>query len=123
MMQMTPGEKLEAARVRTGNYASDSSYGMTGAFKLTGPCGRELIIMANTANALSGGWEHVSVSLSSRPPNWQEMCFVKDLFWESEECVVQFHVPASKHINLHPYTLHMWRRPGREFELPPEWLV
>jgi hypothetical protein len=24
------------------------------------------------------GWEHVSVSLSHRTPNWREMCFVKD---------------------------------------------
>ena len=29
-----------------------------------------------------GGWEHVSVSLARRCPTWEEMCMVKDIFWE-----------------------------------------
>jgi len=28
--------------------------------------------------------EHVSVSLEKHCPNWQEMYFVKDLFWDEE---------------------------------------
>ena len=38
-------------------------------------------------------WEHVSVSLPDRCPTWEEMCFIKDLFWNSDECVVQYHPP------------------------------
>lgn len=36
-------------------------------------------------------WEHVSVSLAHRCPSWEEMCFVKSLFWKEEETVIQFH--------------------------------
>ena len=47
----------------------------------------------NVIASWSGGWEHVSVSLpgQSRCPRWDEMCFIKDLFWAEDECVVQYH--------------------------------
>ena len=35
------------------------------------------------------GWEHVSVSLSHWTPNWREMCFIKDVFWDEEDVVIQ----------------------------------
>jgi hypothetical protein len=70
-------------------------------------------------------WEHVSVSLLQvgrgfrRLPNWKEMCFVKDLFWEEEECVVQFHPAKADHINLGE-VLHLWRLVGEPFPMPPK---
>lgn len=69
------------------------------------------------------GWEHVSVSLFNRCPTWAEMCYVKDMFWDPEDCVVQFHPPQSEYVNNHPYVLHMWRKIGSEFETPPSMLV
>jgi hypothetical protein len=69
------------------------------------------------------GWEHVSVSVDGRVPNWQEMCFVKNLFWSDEECVVQFHPPKSEYVNLHPYCLHLWKPLERDVLLPPSLLV
>lgn len=54
-------------------------------------------------------WEHVSVSTAKRCPNWPEMCFVKDLFWDPEETVMQLHPPKSQWVNNHPYCLHLWR--------------
>lgn len=53
-------------------------------------------------------WDHASVSCADRTPTWAEMCFVKELFWEDHETVIQFHVPAAEHINCHPFTLHLW---------------
>lgn len=47
-----------------------------------------------------GGWEHVSVSLPRRCPTWDEMCLIKDIFWDEEECVVQFHPPRSQYVQL-----------------------
>lgn len=89
---------------------SDASYGLTGAFELMGPCGAGLRIIANDAEHPDAqGWEHVSVSTARRCPNWIEMCFVKELFWEDEEMAIQYHVPVSEHINNHPYVLHLWR--------------
>jgi hypothetical protein len=65
------------------------------------------------------GWEHVSVSLRNRTPTWEEMSFVKNLFWKDDETVIQFHPKKSEYINRHPYVLHLWRKIGQDYELPP----
>ncbi len=70
-----------------------------------------------------GGWEHVSVSYPNRYPTWEEMCRIKDMFWNEEECVVQYHPPKSEYVNNHPYCLHLWRKSGENFELPPKEFV
>lgn len=67
-----------------------------------------------------GGWEHVSVSYPNRCPTWEEMCRVKNMFWNDDECVVQYHPPKSDYVNNHPYCLHLWRKCGKDFELPPK---
>ncbi len=69
------------------------------------------------------GWEHVSVSRKDRCPTWDEMCQVKALFWEPQDCVIQFHPPASEYVNLHPFCLHLWREIDREVATPPMLLV
>lgn len=78
----------------------------------------DIIVIASIDNE----WEHVSVSLNNRCATWKEMCFVKDMFWEDEECVIQFHPPKSKYVNIDPYCLHMWKPVGRdlysELEVP-----
>lgn len=67
-------------------------------------------------------WQHVSISKKNRVPNWQEMCFVKDLFWDKDETVIQFHPKEEKYVNTCGNCLHLWRhRNGHE--LPPLWLV
>ena len=69
-------------------------------------------------------WEHVSVSLDvQRCPTWQEMCFVKSLFWDTEDCVIQFHPPESEYVNNHPFCLHLWRYIDGETPVPPSILV
>jgi hypothetical protein len=55
------------------------------------------------------GWDHVSVSLANRCPTWEEMDFIKRLFWEDEEVVMQLHVHSKEKVNLHPNCLHLWR--------------
>ena len=54
-------------------------------------------------------WEHVSVSLKHRTPTWQELKFIKMLFWEPEDEVIQFFPPQSEYINFHKNCLHLWR--------------
>ena len=115
----------EQYRVQTGMFAT--AEGMPcGAFEVPGSVigGRSLRIIA--ADGTHSGWEHVSVSLdfdgkklNKTTPSWATMCFVKDLFWEPEECVVQFHPPASKHVNDHPGVLHLWRKVEGDFPMPP----
>jgi hypothetical protein len=69
------------------------------------------------------GWEHVSVSRKSRVPSYEDMCRIKDLFWDESDCVMQLMVPKSDHINYHPHCLHMWRPEEAEIPRPPDWMV
>src|SRR5258708_1611999 len=64
------------------------------------------------------GWEHVSVSLPNRCPAWEEMCKIKDIFWDGEDCVVQYHPPRSEYRNVHPYCLHLWRPINQQIPRP-----
>ncbi len=71
------------------------------------------------------GWEHVSVSFKTRCPTWEEMSFIKSLFWGDDDAVIQIHPPKSEHINNHKYCLHLFRKCGTNnyFEAPPAILV
>lgn len=64
-------------------------------------------------------WEHVSVSLPHRCPTWEELEYVKSLWWKDSETVMQLHVPRERHINCHPFCLHLWKPVGVEIPLPP----
>lgn len=66
-----------------------------------------------------GDWEHVSVSLKNRTPNWREMCMIKDMFFNEEDCVIQYHPPKSMYVNIHQYVLHMWKPLKVEIPMPP----
>jgi hypothetical protein len=112
---------LESGRVRSGPYASESG-DRFGAFYLAGPCGGELTIVSSGVD-LEHKWEHVSVSLEKRTPNWREMCWAKFLFWDERECVVQYHPPKDEYVNCHPFTLHLWKMVGADFPMPPANLV
>lgn len=83
---------------------------------------RELIIIASSGDDTMP-WEHVSARVEEyrggRCPTWDEMCFVKDLFWDPEEAVVQFHPPQSQYVNNHPHVLHLWKPIGLQLLLPP----
>jgi len=68
-------------------------------------------------------WQHVSVSLPDRCPAWEEMNKVKELFWEDDECVMQFHPPKIDYISNCRYCLHLWKWTGGEFPRPPRHLV
>jgi hypothetical protein len=34
-------------------------------------------------------------------PEMEDMCWIKGMFWDAEEVVVQFHPPASEYVNNH----------------------
>lgn len=116
-------------RLRSGLYGSDDSLTDGGAFMVPGPSlgpsvrpnGRLLRVIAG----VGFGWEHVSVSVDAeqRCPTWEEMDHVKRMFWDDSDCVAQLHVPRSDWINMHPYTLHLWRQVGHEWARPASWMV
>ena len=55
------------------------------------------------------GWEHVSVCPIGRCPTWDEMCTVKDIFWNDEEECIQIHPKKSQYVNFAEHCLHIWR--------------
>ena len=81
--------------------------------------GKGFLVIASNG----GGWEHVSVSPTSRKrkecPTWEEMCAIKDMFFHEEEAVVQYHPPKSDYVNNHPNCLHLWRPTDCELPRPP----
>ena len=85
--------------------------GENGSFLLT----RDICVIASVGE----GWEHVSVSLRHRTPTWREMCDVKEMFFDDEDCVMQLHPPKSQHINLHTHCLHLWRPLDSAIPQPP----
>ena len=105
-------------RVTTGRLATTVLDGNNGAFRV--PLGTQYF----TVIASDGrGWEHVSVSLPSRTPTWDEMCQIKALFWDADDAVVQFHPPESAYVNNYPHCLHLWRPTNAALPLPPSYLV
>lgn len=69
------------------------------------------------------GWDHVSVSLPNRCPNWEEMETIKRLFFADNETAMQLHVPPSDHISYCGSCLHIWRPHDVEIPRPPAWMV
>ncbi len=115
----------ECSRILNGPLRSDATMGNNGAFFLAPKiAGRELWVIASDGM----GWEHVSVHVANRAnklfmPTWDEMCYVKGLFWDAEDVVMQLHPAASHWVNNHPTTLHLWRPTAQAIPTPPDILV
>ncbi len=98
--------------------------GNNGLFIFPSPVpGRTIRAMASDGEL----WEHVSVSVERGKkfamPVWEEMCKVKDLFWDDEDVVVQYHPKKSSYVNAQQQTLHLWRPIGLEIPTPDPKLV
>lgn len=113
----------EKHRIIEGRLASNKSYGNNGAFMI--PIMPK--VMAFVIASDGSGWEHVSVHIiddgQDATPLWEEMCDIKDLFWDNEDTVIQFHPPLSEYVNNHKNTLHMWRPIGVKIPRPATELV
>jgi len=114
--------EIEQYRVSVGKMKSDSSYGNNGIFVVRSPRGNNLICISSDG----GKWDHVSIEveqvmpgLDRRLPYWDEMCFIKDLFWREDECVIQYHPKKKDYKNLHPWVLHLWKPQQGGLPIPP----
>lgn len=108
---------IEKHRVLYGPFASPqfARYGM---FRLKKRGVQILIVML-----IEHGWEHAAVSTKHRPPTREEMEWVKDQFWSSEETVMDLHPPKSAWQNEHPNCHHLWRPANGEIPLPPAMML
>ncbi len=122
-------EHLNKHRMTSGKLASDSSYGMAGAFTVAFTTTRRLIVISSGSEQTD--WEHVSVraqeksgkKFKDKMPTWGEMCYIKGLFWEDNECVIQYHPAEKDYVNIHDHVLHLWRPLKEEIPKPPRIMV
>jgi len=87
-------------------YVSTPEFGFCGMFRFMLD-GRAVRCVASDG----GGWRHVSVSIEHdrRCPTWEMMCKVKDLFWDANDMVVQYHPVRSEYVNMVANCLHLWQ--------------
>ena len=86
-----------------------------GAFVLSVSPRRAILCLASSDK----GWEHVSASLQTRCPTWDEMKRIKEMFFLPEEVVMQLHPAKSSYVNNNPNVLHLWRPTLMAIPLPP----
>jgi len=117
--------EVERARIRVGQMASSPIDGHNGAFVFA-HVDAWLTVIASDGQ----GWDHVSVTVQGerykepdRCPTWEEMCFVKSLFWRNDETVFQLHPEKRLAVNCHPYCLHLWRPQKQDIPMPSMWMV
>lgn len=117
---MSDWKFLNEHRVKNGEYSTEDKDGFCGAFMF-----RMNGLLVCVICSEGEGWQHVSVSLykSSFVPSWEIMCKVKDLFWEPDDWVCQFHPAHKEYINNHPGVLHLWKPLKEKLPTPPQWMV
>ena len=113
----------EKYRVIAGPGASNPTYGNNGRFLV--PFSRRVLLVMIASDGMA--WDHVSVHAEEmgrdRTPSWDEMCAIKDLFWDAEDVVMQLHPAKSEYINVHPHVLHLWRPQDAWIPVPPRIMV
>lgn len=57
------------------------------------------------------GYEHISVSPTkkSKMPTWNDMAYLKDIFFEDEEEAYQIIPKKSQYVNIKENCLHIWK--------------
>lgn len=103
----------EKYRLKEGFMSSTAEIGNNGAFVIP-------VLKVNMIVIASDGfgWEHVSVSHPDRCPVWEEMCIIKDLFWDEDDAVMQLHPAKSEYINNCSTCLHLWRPTNADIPIP-----
>ena len=109
--------------------SSSSADGNNGVFLI--PFTKKLYLSCQASDGFN--WEHVSVSVKlkslthykpvKRCPTWAEICFIKSLFWSEEDTVIQYHPAKEDYVNMHEYTLHLWRPTEKELPKPNPLMV
>ena len=83
-------------------------------------------VKLNFIMSWSAGWEHCSVSITDRYkrcPSWEQMCFIKNSFWNEDECCVEYHPAKKDYVNNHNYCLYIWKPIDKELPTPPSIMV
>ena len=110
----------EKGRLIRGPLASDHTFGNNGAFDVTYK-GETFCCIASDGE----GWQHVSISIPHKAdiPTWDQMCGIKNIFWDKSDAVIQIHPQEKDYVNNHDYCLHLWRNDKVDQNLPRSILV
>lgn len=106
---------------------TDETFGNNGFFVIPHYKIIDYVFLAMVSDGMD--WEHVSITvmkkkkLADRTPTWAEMCWMKDLFWDKEDCVMQLHPPESEYVSTHNFCLHLWRPVTKEIPMPSSLMV
>lgn len=109
-------------------FKSEDSDGMNGFFVIPVAQDTWALTLASCGNEIVP-WDHVSARIGvkkyhgkmvERCPSWDEMCLLKDIFWDDTECVMQLHPKAADYVNHHPFVLHLWKPHNLEIPMPPK---
>lgn len=113
----------EKFRLKKGIMGSTPKEGNNGAFSIKTIKFHNIIMHCIASDGAQ--WEHVSVSIHDRTPTWEEMSYIKNLFWDETDLVIQLHPPQKEYVNCHPYCLHLWRKCNTNdyCETPPSFFV
>lgn len=116
--------ELEKGRVVRGMFASKREDGNNGHFIFKY---HQKYLYCVVSSGMD--WEHVSVRVTNAKiskeyiPDYRALKTVKELFWNDDECVVQYFPPKTDHININPKVLHLWRPLKAEIPMPPKGFV
>lgn len=69
----------------------------------------QVVILSVCREADGKRWVHLSTSFASRLPTWEELRFTKNLFLGRDVTALQVLPKEREYVNVHPYTLHLWR--------------
>lgn len=118
---------INAYRIEHPLFAGEMGDVFNGVFEIDSPKRRGVKLTIMSGNGL--GWDHVSVSAFNKikgksvMPSWSDMSHVKELFFNDNETVVQFHPKKEEYVNIHSKCLHLWRNQSVEYELPAKGMV
>lgn len=59
-------------------------------------------------------WYHVSFSRSSAMPSYRDVSWVRTVFFSPDLKAIQVFPKKKKHVNFHPFTLHLWANLQRD---------
>lgn len=105
---------------------TDETFGANGFFMLPRSHNpRGLYYLCIVSDGELTGWEHVSVTIPSenRCCTWEEMCYLKEMFWSDDAYVIQFHPAKKDYVNNHFYCLHLWRPVNEKLPIPDKSMV
>ncbi len=68
-------------------------------------------------------WEHLSVSTSKRFLTNEEIHFIKDIFFNDDEIVIQIYSKNNIVKSKKNYCIHLWKLKTEDIPLPPMYML